>query len=99
MRKSHAAQHVRRFGELDVVVPDDLYAVAPWIEEVEKTAGQRFDAGRGQRFADRILVIDHEPKMPAVVGALGAALLEREELVAQIDEGRSIALAAKLKVE
>src|SRR3981081_2663646 len=28
MRHSHTTQHVWRFGELDVVVTDDLYAVA-----------------------------------------------------------------------
>ena len=36
MRQAHAAQYVRRLGELDVVVADDLDAVAPRIEEVEK---------------------------------------------------------------
>jgi hypothetical protein len=34
MRQSHAAQHVRRLGELKVVVADNLYAVAPWVEKV-----------------------------------------------------------------
>jgi hypothetical protein len=37
--------------------------------------------------------------MAAVVGGLSTALLERKELVAQIDEGRCLALAAKLEVE
>ena len=37
--------------------------------------------------------------MAVIVGWLGTALLQREELVAQIDEGRSLALAAKLEVE
>ena len=37
--------------------------------------------------------------MAAVVGGLGAAFLEREELIAQIDEGRGVALAPKLEVE
>ena len=92
-------QHVRRLGELDVVVPDDLDAVAPRIEEVEKRTRQRFDAGVSQRFADSVLIIDHKAKMAVIVGWLGAALLQREELVAQIDEGRSLALAAKLEVE
>jgi hypothetical protein len=37
--------------------------------------------------------------MAIIVGWLGAALLQRKELVAQIDEGRSLALAAKLEIE
>jgi hypothetical protein len=48
---------------------------------------------------DGVLVIDYESKMTAVVGGLGAALLECEELIAQIDEGRGLAPAAKLEVE
>src|SRR5262249_15930819 len=52
-----------------------------------------------QRAAHRVLVVDHETKMTAVVGGLGAALLQREELVAQIDEGRGLALAAQFEVE
>lgn len=56
-------------------------------------------AGVSQRFADSVLIIDHKAKMAVIVGWLGAALLQREELVAQIDEGRCLALAAKLEVE
>jgi hypothetical protein len=37
--------------------------------------------------------------MMAVVGGLGTALLQRKELVAQIDEGRSLTLAAKFEFE
>ena len=99
LRQPHAAQHVRRLGELDVVVRDDLNAVAPRIEKIEKRTWQRFDAGVGQRFADGVLVIDHKSKMAALVGGLRTALLQREELVTQIDERRSVALAAKLEVE
>src|ERR1700704_5805395 len=99
MRQSHAAQHVRRLGELDVVVADNLYAVAPRIEKVEKRTGQRLDTRLGERFADCILVVDHKSKMTAAVSTLGMALPQCEELVAQIDEGRSGALAPKFEVE
>src|SRR5262245_1704716 len=99
MRQSHATQHVRRLAELNIVVADDLDAVAPWIPEIEKRAGQRFDTGSGQRLADRLLVIDHETEMAAVVGGLLPPLLQREELVAEIDEGRRLALAPKLEIE
>ena len=99
MRQSHAAQHVQRLGELDVVVADNLDAVAPRVEKVEEWAGQRLDSRFGQRFADCILVIDHESKMAALVGRLSTALLQGEELVAQIDEGRRAALAPKFEIE
>jgi hypothetical protein len=62
-------------------------------------AGQRFDTGSGQRLADRLLVIDHETEMAAVVCRLFTTLLQREELIAEIDEGRCLALAAKLEIE
>src|SRR6266508_6140002 len=99
MRQPHAAQHVPRLAELDIVVADDLDAVAPRVEEIEKPAGQRLNARRRQRTADGVLVVDHEPEMTAVVGGLAAALLQREELIAQIDEGRGLAPAAQLEVE
>src|ERR1700693_3290081 len=99
MRQSHPAHDARRFGELDVVVADDLYAIAPRVEEVEKLAWQRLDACVGQRLADCVLVVDHQSKMAAVISGLRAALLEREELVAQIDEGRRSAFAPKFKIE
>src|SRR4051794_5758853 len=37
--------------------------------------------------------------MTAVVSGLGATLLPREELIAQIDKGRGLAAAAKVEVE
>jgi hypothetical protein len=37
--------------------------------------------------------------MPPVVGGLGATLLEGQELIAEVDEGRSFASAAKLELE
>src|SRR4051812_37858170 len=99
MHQPHAAQHVWCLGELDVVVADDLYPVAPRVEKVEKPARQRLDTRLGQRLADCFLVVDHESEMATVIGRLRSAFLQREELVAEIDEGRSAALAAKLEVE
>jgi tryptophan synthase beta subunit len=37
--------------------------------------------------------------MPAVIGGLFASRLQRDELVAKIDEGHHLVLAAQLKVE
>src|SRR5438552_5517244 len=76
MRQTHATQDVRRLSELDVVVADDLYTVAPRIEEIEKLTGQRVHPGLGQSPADGLFVIDNESEMTAVVGGLGAALLK-----------------------
>src|SRR5258708_28091692 len=99
MGEPHPVQHVRRLGELDVVVADDLYPVAPGVAEIEERARQRLDSRRRQRAADRVLVVDHETKMTAVVGGLSAALLQREELIAQIDERPGLALAAQFELE
>src|SRR6476469_5831529 len=99
MRQSHAAQDVLRLGELDICVTDNLDAIAPWVEKVEKRAGQRLDACFGQRLADDILVVDHKPKMTSLVCRLSSTFLQREELVAQVDECRVCAFATKLEVE
>jgi len=56
MRQTHAAQHVRRLGELDVIIADNLYAVTPRIEKIEKRPGQRFNTRVRQRLADCILL-------------------------------------------
>jgi hypothetical protein len=37
--------------------------------------------------------------MTALVGGLSTGLLQRKELVAHIDEGRSLALTARLEIE
>src|SRR5262249_23265234 len=99
MGEPHSAQHVRRFGELDIVVADDLDAIAPRIEEIEKWTGQRLEPRRRERAAHRVLVVDHESEMAAAVGRLRAAFLQREELIAQIDERRGLTLAAQLELE
>src|ERR1044072_1613331 len=99
MLQVHAAQHVRRLGELDVVVADDLDAIAPRVEKIEKPARQHIDSRVSQRLADGLLVVDHKPEVAAIVGGLGPTFLKREELVAQIDEGRGVALAPKLEIE
>jgi hypothetical protein len=69
------------------------------VEKVGKRAGQRLDPRFSQRFADCILVVDHKSKMAALVSGLSTALLQCEELVAQINEGRIVALAPKFEIE
>src|SRR5262245_414639 len=99
MRQPHAAQHVWRLGELDIVVADDLDPVAPGIDKIEEAPRQPLDPGIGERRAHRLLFIHHQPEMPAVIGRLPAPLLQREELIAKIDESRVLALAAQLELE
>src|SRR5262245_27027652 len=99
MREAHAAQHVRRLRELDVVIPDDLDAVAPGIAEIKEAPGQHLDPGLRQRLAHRLFVIDDQAEMPAVIGGLPTAFLQGEELIAKIDESRVLALAPQLEFE
>ena len=93
--QAHAAQNMRRLGELDVVVADDLNTVAPRVEKIQEAPGQDLHAGGGQSCAHGLLVIDHEPEMAAVVAGLLAALLKGKKLIAEIDKGGMIALAAQ----
>src|SRR5215469_12719963 len=99
VRQSHAAQDVWRLGELNIVITDDLDAIAPRIEEIEKRPGQRVHARVRQGATDGLLIIDHESKMTAIVRGLPAPLLESQELITQIDEGRGLAPAAQLEIE
>ena len=86
-------------GELDVVVADDLDAVAPGIAKIEEGSVDQGDSGGVERLAGRLLVIDHQAEMAAVVRRLPAALLQGDELVAQIDEGHGVGLAAQVEGE
>src|SRR5713101_1514970 len=99
MRESHTAQHVRRFSKLDILVRDDLYPVAPRVSKVEKRSRQGLDTRVDQCFASGLFVIDYKPKMTPIVDGLCTALLERNELVSQIDERHGIAFASKFKIE
>jgi hypothetical protein len=69
------------------------------IKEIEKAPRQRLNASFFQGHAHRLLVIDHQPEVPAIIGRLPAALLKGEELVAEIDESSIFALAVQLEVE
>ena len=93
--QAHAAQNMRRLGELDVVVADDLDAVAPRVEEVQEAPGKDLDASSGQCCAHSFLVIDHQPEVSPIVAGLLAAFLKGKKLIAQIDESGVLALAAQ----
>ena len=62
MGKPHSAQHGGGFGELNVLVTNDLDAVAPWIEEIKKRPGKDCYARLGKGRADGFPIVDNEPK-------------------------------------
>lgn len=95
----HAAQHMRCLRELDVVVADDLDAVAPRVEEIEEAARQHAHSRLCERLTRRLLVIDHDTEMPPVVTGLLAAFLQGDELVTKIDECGMLTLAAQAEFE
>src|SRR5271170_4133953 len=99
MRQTHATQHIGSLGKLDVVVADDLDAVAPGVAKVQEGSISRGDSCGVERPASRLLVVDHEAKMAAIVGRLLTTLLQGYELVAQIDEGHGLALSAQFEGE
>src|SRR5271156_148083 len=67
MRQSHATQDVRRLRELNIVVTNDLDAIAPRVTEVEEGSGQSRYTGLGQCLANGFLVVDNQAEVaPAI---------------------------------
>src|SRR5262249_11804532 len=97
VRQTHAAEDIGGFGELDIVVADDLNAVAPWVAEVKEWALDESNAGSREGGARRVLVVDHEAEMATIVRRLPAPFLKGDELVAQVDKGHRVTLAAQLE--
>ena len=100
-REPHAAQDMRRLGELDVRVFDDFEPVAPWIEEVEERTLDHACAGRLGEFDDARTVIDDKADMAALDVLSCGPVHQRhvDELVAHVDEGVALALAAQGEIE
>ena len=75
--------------------------VAPGVEEVEPARARVHDrqALALDRGAHRGDVVDDEAEMTLVVSRLPAALHERDELVAHVDEGGPGHAAAQLEIE
>ncbi len=95
-------QHIGGLGELDVVIADDLDGVAPRIARKSRNRpGGASSAGLGHAAArTRLFIVDHQAEVAAVSsGALGAALLQGDELVAQVDERHAGGSAAQLEVD
>src|SRR5271168_809143 len=59
VRQTHAAEDVGGFGELDIVIANDLNAVAPRVAEVKEWALERRNACSLEAGARRLLVVDH----------------------------------------
>jgi hypothetical protein len=61
LRQAHAAQNVWSLGELDIVIANDLDAIAPaGVAEIEKRTADRLDPCRLEGGARRLLVIDNQ---------------------------------------
>jgi hypothetical protein len=86
--ESHPTEDRRCLRELDLGVFDDLHEIAPRIAEVEPGSGKDVDPRLYQGSARGCPIVDDQAQVAALVGRLGAALGERDELVADVDEGR-----------
>ena len=91
--ETHPLEHTRALRELNRPIVDDLPVIPPWIEEVviadhprACVTGTTYDLG---------LVVDDEPVVPCRDRVGGA--LEREELVAHVDEGHRTTPPSKLE--
>src|SRR5262249_30184254 len=97
--ETHPGQHPRGLRELHVAVVDDLNEVAPGVAEVQAATGLDDRAHALQRGAHGVLVVDHEPEVAGVVGPLRPPGRERDELVADVDEGHRARASSQLQVE
>src|SRR5260221_10830160 len=79
-RQPHAAQDMRRLGELDVGIVDHLDAVAPGVDEIEEGPRQQLAARRRDEVAYRRAVVDDDAEMPVLARLLGARLHQGDEL-------------------
>src|SRR5207302_1604647 len=85
--------------ELNVVVADDLYPIAPGIPKIQERPVERRDTGCFECFAGRFFIIDDKSEVPAIVCGLPATLLQGDELIAEVDEGHGVAPAAEFERE
>src|SRR5260370_21199340 len=90
-----------RLGELDVGIFDDFEPVAPGIEKIEELTLDHPGAGRLRQLYDARTVVDDEADMAALDALMPVVGHPRDidELVAQVDEGVALALAAQFEIE
>jgi hypothetical protein len=60
---------------LNIVITDDLDAVAPWVAEVEKAAAYCCNASICKRATCRFFVVDDLPRMASVICGLPTPFL------------------------
>ena len=75
------------FRKKDLVVLHDLHAIAERIAEVEARTQQQVDPLGGERAPRALLVVDDEPEVPVLAGA---GREQRDELIAQVEEGATV---------
>src|SRR5580692_3170695 len=99
MRQPHAAQHIGCLGELNIVVTDYLYAVAPRVAKIKEGPVEWGNPSCLERLAGGLFVVDDEAKVATIISRLRAALLKRNELIAQVNESHRVTFTAQFKLE
>src|SRR5262249_11731741 len=93
VHQAHPTQHIGRLGELDVVVTDDLYSITPGVPKIKERTVKWGNTSCLDCLAGRLLVVDDETEVTTIVCGLLAALLQGNELIAQVDERHGGTLA------
>jgi hypothetical protein len=70
VHQAHATHHIRRLGELNIVVTDDLYSVAPGVPKIKERTIEWSNTSGLECFAGRLLVVDDETEMATIVCGL-----------------------------
>src|SRR5215469_13672361 len=97
--EAHCMQYMRRLGELNIGVLDDLDAVSPGVEKIEERSGQEPSARRLDPRAHARAVIDDKAEMPALVFVASFGFHQVDELVAELDESIARAFSPKREIE
>src|SRR6056297_1946587 len=95
----HAGQDAIGFRELDVLVSDDLNAIAPRVPEIKETVRHDIYTHLFDAPLDKRLVRDYQAEMTVRVPRLLVDFRQSEELIAHIDKRHGLALATQFEVE
>ena len=74
MRQPHAAQHVGCLSELNIVVTDYFYSVAPGVSKIKERPVEWRNTSCLERFAGGLLIVDDEANVATIVRRLRAAV-------------------------
>src|SRR5205085_1998953 len=99
VHQSHASQHISCLGELNIVVANDLYSVAPRVPEIEELTVKWRHTSCLKGLSGCLFIIDDQAEVSTVIWGLSAALLKGNKLVAQVDESHRVTLAAQFETE